>query len=283
MEAVMGKLDGRVALITGGARGQGRSHALALAAEGAEIVVADIAADVPVLGYPMASKDQLAETVKLVEDLDRRALGLQVDARDTAQVQAAVDRTLEEFGRIDILLANHGIVDFSTVENTTDEAWNTIVDTNLTGIFKAIRAVIPPMRAAGYGRIVATSSMGARNTSPNLAHYIAAKWGVIGLVKSCALEVKDFGITVNAIAPGAVNTDLFFNQPTYSIFCPDIENPTVEDFEQRMRDTNKGLNGRAYLEPEHVSRAVLYLVTDDGVITGQVMEIGLGGPALGIG
>ena len=131
----MGKLDGRVALITGGARGQGRSHALALAAEGAEIVVCDIAADVPVLGYPMATEDQLAETVKLVESHDRRALGLRVDARDTAQVQAAVDRTMDQFGRIDILLANHGIVDFSTVEKTTDESWNTIVDTNLTGIF----------------------------------------------------------------------------------------------------------------------------------------------------
>jgi SDR family mycofactocin-dependent oxidoreductase len=280
----MGKLDGRVALVTGGARGQGRSHAVAMAAEGADIVVCDIAADVPVIGYPMATQDQLAETVKLVENLDRRALGLQVDARDTAQVQAAADRTMEEFGRIDILLANHGIMGFSTVENTTDESWNTILDTNLTGIFKSIRAVLPHMREAGYGRIVATSSMGARQTSPNLAHYIAAKWGVIGLVKSCALEVADFGITVNAICPGAVNTDLFFNQATYDIFCPDIENPTVEDFEKRLKDSKYGLNGRAYLEPGHVSRAVLYLVTDDdGVLTGQVMEIGLGGPARGIG
>jgi NAD(P)-dependent dehydrogenase (short-subunit alcohol dehydrogenase family) len=191
---------------------------------------------------------------------------------------------MNEFGRIDILIANHGIVDFSTVENTTDESWNTIVDTNLTGIFKSIRAVLPHMREAGHGRIVATSSMGARQPAPNLAHYIAAKWGVIGLVKSCALEVADFGITVNAICPGAVNTDLFFNQPTYNIFCPDIENPTVEDFEKRLKDSKHGLNGRAYLEPEHVSRAVLYLVTDDdGVITGQVMEIGLGGPARSIG
>lgn len=279
----MGKLDGRVALVTGGARGQGRSHALAMAAEGADVVVCDIAADLPGIGYPMATADQLDETVTMIEKTGRRALGLRTDARDTAQVQATVDRTMAEFGRIDILLANHGIVDFSTVENTTDESWNTIVDTNLTGIFKAMRAVIPHMREAGYGRIVATSSMGARQTAPNLGHYIAAKWGVIGLVKSCALEVADFGITVNAICPGAVNTDLFFNQPTYSIFCPDIENPTVEDFEKRLKDNRHGLNGRAYLEPEHATRAVMYLVTDEGVITGQVMEIGLGGPARGIG
>jgi SDR family mycofactocin-dependent oxidoreductase len=279
----MGKLDGRVALVTGGARGQGRSHALAMAAEGADVVVCDIAADLPVIGYPMGTADQLAETVTMIEKLGRRALGVATDARDTAQVQATVDATMEEFGRIDILLANHGIVDFSTVENTTDEAWNTVVDTNLTGIFKAMRAVIPHMREAGYGRIVATSSMGARQTAPNLGHYIAAKWGVIGLVKSCALEVADFGITVNAICPGAVNTDLFFNQPTYNIFCPDIENPTVDDFTKRLKDNRHGLNGRAYLEPGHATRAVMYLVTDEGVITGQVMEIGLGGPARSIG
>jgi SDR family mycofactocin-dependent oxidoreductase len=279
----MGKLTGQVAVITGGARGQGRAHALAMAAEGADIVVCDIAAPVAGLGYPTATPDQLAETVKLVEELDRRALGITMDARETGQVQAAVDRVIAEFGRLDILVANHGIVDFSTVEETTDEMWTTVVDTNLTGIFKVMRAVIPHMRRAGYGRIVATSSSGARVTSPNLAHYISAKWGVIGLVKSCALEVANHGITVNAVCPAAVSTDLFFNQPTYDLFCPDIENPTHEDFMQRMVDTAHGLNGRLYLEPEHVARAVLHLVTDtDGVYTGQVMDVGLGLSARGI-
>ncbi|WP_375476352.1 mycofactocin-coupled SDR family oxidoreductase [uncultured Jatrophihabitans sp.] len=279
----MGQLDGRVAFITGGARGQGRAHALALAAEGADVVVADICADVAAINYPMASEDQLEETVKLIEEHGVRALGLRVDARDTEQVNGAVAQTIAEFGRLDILLANQGIVDFSTVETTTDESWATIIDTNLTGIFKAIRAVIPQMRKQEFGRIIATSSMGARATAPNLAHYIAAKWGVIGLVKTTALEVADFGVTVNAICPGAVGTDLFFNQPTYDIFCPDLPKPvTREQFEKRLDDLNYGLNGVRYLNAEDVSRTMLYLVLDRGLISGQVAEIGLLGPARSI-
>ena len=278
----MGQLDGRVAFITGGARGQGRAHALALAAEGADVVVTDIAADLPELGYPLASPDQLAETVKLVEEYGVRAVGLQVDARDADQLNDAVARTIGDLGRLDILVANHGVIDFSTVEEISDTLWHTIIETNLTGVFKAIRAVIPQMRHQRFGRIVATTSMGARNTAPNLGHYIAAKWGVIGLVKTTALELAGDGITVNALAPGAVETDLFFNQPTYDIFVPDIANPTEEDFRRRLDELDYGLNGVRFLQPGDVSRALLYLVTDRGLMTGQVLELGLGTSARGI-
>lgn len=278
----MGQLDGRVAFITGGARGQGRAHALALAAEGADVVVIDIAADLPELGYPLASADDLAETVKLVREYGVRAEGLQVDARDTEQLNDAVVSTVADFRSLDILVANHGVIDFSTVEETSDTLWHSIIETNLTGVFKAIRAVIPQMRHQKFGRIVATTSMGARNTAPNLGHYIAAKWGVIGLVKTTALELASDGITVNALAPGAVETDLFFNQPTYDIFVPDIANPTEEDFRRRLDELDYGLNGVRFLQPEDVSRALLYLVTDRGLMTGQVLELGLGTSARGI-
>jgi SDR family mycofactocin-dependent oxidoreductase len=273
----MGKLDGRVALITGGARGQGRAHAVALAEEGADVIVCDIAAPIPEVPYPMASVSDLEETVRLVEKAGRQAIGVEADMRDSGQVQAVVDRAMSEFGRIDVLVAQHGVISFNTIDAMSDEQWSSVLDTNLTGIFKILRAVIPHMRTAGFGRIIATSSMAGRQAHPNLPHYVAAKWGVIGLVKACALENADHGITANAICPSSVATDLYFNEPTYKLFCPDIENPTKDDFERRLREHGHGLNGRPYLETEHVSRAVVYLATDlDGVITGQVTEIGLG-------
>jgi SDR family mycofactocin-dependent oxidoreductase len=278
-ECAMSRLEGRVALITGGARGQGRAHALALAEEGADIVVCDIAAPIPEVPYPMASGADLEETVRLVEKLGRRAVGVVADMRDTDEVQAVVDRAVSEFGRIDILVAQHGVISFNTIDAMSDEQWSSVLDTNLTGIFKVLRAVIPHMRSAGFGRIIATSSMAGRQAHPNLPHYVAAKWGIIGLVKACALENASYGITANAICPAGVATDLYFNEPMYRLFCPDIENPTKDDFERRLREQGHGLNGRPYLEPDQVSGAVVYLATDlDGVITGQVTEIGLGMP-----
>jgi SDR family mycofactocin-dependent oxidoreductase len=276
----MGLLSGQVALITGGARGQGRAHAIALAREGADIVVTDIAADLPTVDYPMARPADLEETVRLVEKEDRRALGIQADMRDTAAVQGVVDQAIAEFGRIDILVANHGAINYGPLESFTDEMWDTVLQNNLTGYFKVMRAVIPHMRAQQYGRIICTASFGARGGYPNLPAYGAAKWGVLGLVKGTALEVANAGITVNAVCPAAVGTDLFLNQPTYDLFCPDIANPTHEDFEARLAQNNAGLNGRRYLDAEHISRAVVFLATDlDGVMTGQVQDVGLGSSA----
>jgi SDR family mycofactocin-dependent oxidoreductase len=276
----MGQLTGQVALITGGARGQGRAHAIALAREGADIVVTDIAADMETIDYPLATPADLEETVRLVEKEDRRCLAIQADMRDTTAVNGAVEATLAEFGRVDILVANHGVINYGLLENFTDEMWDTVLQTNITGYFKVMRAVIPHMRAQKYGRLICTASFGARGGYPNLPAYTAAKWGVIGLVKGTALEVANAGITVNVVCPAAVGTGLFLNQPTYDLFCPDLPHPTREDFEARLVQNNAGLNGRRYLDAEHVSRAVLFLACDlDGVMTGQVTDVGLGSSA----
>ncbi len=264
----MGTLDGRVAFITGGARGQGRAHALAIAAEGADIVVADAPGQMMDLTYPLGTEDDLRDTAKRVEDLGRRCLPITLDVRDSAAVGAAVEQTLKEMGSLDIVVANAGIVSTGRLEEVSDQIWQQLVDTNLTGVFHTLRAAIPVMRRQRFGRIVVTSSLGGRMGIPQLAAYNATKWGVIGLAKSVALEVAREGITVNVICPTTVQTPMV--QPTGSDDVPD-------DLVRRMMKGNP--IPQPWLQPEDVSRGVLYLVTDPGVITGSVLEIGLGGSA----
>lgn len=271
----MGKLDGKVALITGGARGQGRSHAVTLAREGAEIVVCDVARQIDTVPYPMATSEQLQETVRMVEDLDRRCVAVQADVRDAGQMQGAVDRTLAEFGQLDILLANAGIFSFSTVADMTDQLWDDMVDTNLKGVFHSLRAVLPHMIERRYGRIVATSSMAGRAGFANIGHYVAAKWGVIGLVKSLAMEVAQFGITVNAVCPTVVNTDMVRNPATYRLFRPDLANPTEEQAAEGFAGLN--IMPIQWVEPHDISNAILFLVSDEArYITGNAMPVAAG-------
>ena len=271
----MGKLDGKVAIITGGARGQGRSHAVTLAREGADIVICDIASQIDTVPYPMATSADMEETVRLVEDLDRRCVAVQADVRDGAQMQAVAERAMSEFGRIDILLANAGISSTSTVVDMTDEQWRDMIDTNLTGVFNSIRAVLPHMIERRSGRIVATASMAGRVGMPNIAHYVAAKWGVIGLVKSVAMEVAQYGITVNAVCPTTVNTPMIHNDATYKLFRPDLENPTADDALAAFSSLN--VLPIPWVEPEDISNAILFLISDDArYITGTAVEVAAG-------
>jgi NAD(P)-dependent dehydrogenase (short-subunit alcohol dehydrogenase family) len=269
----MGALDGKAALITGGARGQGRSHALALAREGADIALADIADDISTVPYHLATKADIAATVAQVEALDRRAISFVADMRSTEQVNRVVESTISEFGRIDVLAANAGIISYGSVDETTDEMWANTLETNLTGIFKVTRAVLPHMRRQGWGRVVATASSIARSGRANVAAYAASKWGVIGFVKSCAQDVAGTGITVNALAPSSVETDMIYNPATFKLFCPDLENPTAADFEARVRD----MFGPGHFPAEEVSRALMYFVLDErGVYQGNTMDIEYG-------
>jgi SDR family mycofactocin-dependent oxidoreductase len=261
-------LEGKVALVTGAARGQGRSHALALAAEGADIVAWDVPQAMSSPTYPLGTQEDLDLTATLVTEKGRRCLAMSVDVRDSGQVNAATERTLDEFGRLDIALANAGIVSLAPLVEVTDEAWDEMVATNLTGVFTTLRAVVPPMVAQGWGRIVVTASMGGRMGIKGQSAYNATKWGVIGLAKSLALEVANDGITVNVVCPCTVRTPMV--QPD-----PDREVP--EQFLRQLTRANP--IARPWIEAEDVTRAVMYLVQDPGVLTGTLMEVSLGSSA----
>lgn len=220
------------------------------------------------LSYPLGTESDLRDTVELVNALGRRCTPIAVDVRDSAQVNAAVEQTLRDFGSLDIVLANAGIVSTGLLEEVSDDVWQQLIDTNLTGAFNTLRAAIPVMRRQRFGRIVVTSSMGGRMGIPELAAYNATKWGVIGLAKSVALEVAKDGITVNVICPTTTQTPMV--QPEGGDDIPD-------DLVRRMMKANP--IPQPWLQPEDVSRGIVYLVTDPGVITGSVLEIGLGGSA----
>jgi SDR family mycofactocin-dependent oxidoreductase len=270
----MGRLDGKVAVVTGGARGQGRAHALALAGEGATVVACDAPAAGPDLPYALSSKADLAETVRQVEAGGGSGVGLSLDVRDPAQVQAVVDEAVSRFGRLDVLVANAGICEVIPLEAITDQKWDDMIATNLSGVFYCLRAVVPVMRRHRYGRVVVVSSLAGRRGSSNLVHYSATKFGVIGLAKSVAIEVMHDGITVNVLCPTTVSTPMVHNEANYRAFCPDLDHPTMDDVAPRFAALNP--MRVPWLEPEVMAHAMLNLVTDEGYVTGAVVEVGAG-------
>lgn len=266
-------LDGRVALVTGAARGQGRSHAVSLAAHGADIVALDIAASVPSAPYPLASPGDLAETVRLVEAQGRRAVAVRGDVRSTGDVARAVEAALDNFARLDILIANAGILSFGAISELSDEMWDDVIGTNLTGVFKCCRAAVEAM--SDGGRVVITSSMAGRSGWQNIGHYAASKWGVIGLAKSLAVEVAPRRITVNVVCPSSVNTPMMNNDAAYRLFRPDLDAPTLEDALPAFQEVN--VQPVPYAEPSDISDAVLFLVSDDAhAITGSTLSVAAG-------
>lgn len=231
----MGRVEGRVALVTGAARGQGRSHAVRLAQEGAEIIAVDVCSSLDTVPYPGATSDDLAQTGRLVEDLDRRVLTRQADVRDTAGLEAVVDEAVAEFGHIDIVCANAGIASFGPAWELTDEVWQEMIDVNLTGVWKTTRAVIPRMLAQGTGgSIIITSSTAGLVAFGNLAHYTAAKHGVVGLMKVLAVELAQHHIRVNTVHPTTVDTPMIDNPAVRSLFVPQVQDPSRQDAMQLM-------------------------------------------------
>ncbi|MWA03628.1 mycofactocin-coupled SDR family oxidoreductase [Actinomadura sp. LD22] len=273
----MGKLDGKVAFITGAARGQGRSHAVALAREGADIIAIDTTAKVGTVPYPLATADDLAETVRLVEAAGRRIRAQDADVRDSRALARAVEAGVNAFGRLDIVLANAGVFTRAPTLEMSDDTWQDMIDINLTGVWKSLKASVPHIIAGGRGgAVVITSSLAAVHANESIAHYSAAKAGLVMLMKVMAKELAPHGIRVNTVHPTTVATDMVLNDATYRLFRPDLENPTRADFEEAARTLNR--LPVVALEPEDISNAVLHLVSDDAkYVTGTTHVIDAGG------
>lgn len=271
----MGLLEGKVAFITGGAQGQGRSHAVTLAKEGADIVVTDILEPIPeTLPYETSKPEHLAETVRLVEELDRRCLSIKADARSSSEMKGAVDQAIGEFGKIDILSVNHGLTINVGWDVQTDEIWDTTVDNNLNACWRTARAVIPHMIENGGGAIVFTSSAAAQTAYASLSAYTAAKTGVIGLMRSLATELAPHWIRVNAILPGAVATQMLHSQSVIDMFTGK-PGATIEEMAPPAQAMS--LLPLPWIEPVDISNGLLYLVSDMGrYVTGIELPIDAG-------
>jgi len=276
----MGRMDGKVVMITGAARGQGRSHALRLAEEGADIIAVDICDHIDSVPFPMGNADDLAETVKQVENLDRRIVARTADVRDSAQLQAALSEGLAEFGHIDVLCANAGIASMALTWEITEEQWRDVIDVNLTGVWRSIKAVLPVMIEQGTGgSIVITSSMAGVMGLAGIGHYTATKHAVIGLMRSLVNEVSVHRIRVNTVNPTTVNTPMIQNDAFYQY----AGGTTAEE----MGAVFQALNAIPvpWVEPIDISNAVLYLASDESrYVTGLTLWVDAGlGTKVGTG
>jgi len=269
-------MDGKVAFITGAARGQGRSHALRLAEEGAEIIAVDVCRQVETVPYEMSTADDLAETAKLVEEFDRRILARQADVRDLSQLEEVVQEGVSEFGHIDVVCANAGIASLAPALDIEEDVWNDMIDINLTGVWKTVKAAAKPMveRRQG-GAVVITSSVAGLMGFGNLAHYSAAKHGVVGLMRVLAQELAPYMIRVNTVNPTAVNTSMIHNDAFYRLFRPDLENPTRDDMAEAMLTLNT--LPIPWVDPVDISNAVLWLSSDEArYVTGVALPVDAG-------
>lgn len=273
----MGRVEGKVAFITGAARGQGRSHAVRLAEEGADIIAVDFVQDMDTVPYGLATRDDFELTVKQVEAAGRRIVAVEADVRDYDALKAAVDRGVDELGRLDIVSANAGILSLGKAHELTEQTWVDMIDINLTGVWHTTKAVTQPMIDLGNGgSIIITSSTAGVKGLANAAHYTAAKHGIVGLMKSLVNELSQYRIRVNTVHPTQVNTPLIMNEALWKVFRPDLESPTVEDFEIPSRELSN-LPDVPWMEASDVSNALLFLASDEArYVTGTQLWIDAG-------
>ena len=272
-----GRLAGKVAFISGAARGQGRAHAIRMAEEGADIIGFDAAGPLPSQGAPAASPEDLAETARQVEERDRRVIARQADASDLGAVTAVLDEGIAEFGRLDIVVANAGVQgNPAPIVQTSAVEWGAVIASNLTGVFNTARAAAPHIIAGGRGgSIILTSSSIALRAQPGLGPYGSSKTGIIGLMRALALELGEHSIRVNSIHPTTVRTPMLINDINFRLFRPDLEQPTLEDVEPVYRTLN--VLPVPWVEPEDIANAAVFLASDEGrYITGVALPVDAG-------
>lgn len=271
-----GRLEGKIAFITGAARGLGRSHAVRLAEEGADIIAVDLCAPVATVNtYPGATQDDLDETVRHVEKLGRRIVASVADVRDHGALKSALDAGVAELGGLDIAVANAGIVSFGSAIELTEDQWRDVIDINLTGVWNTARAAAPHLIARGGGSLTFISSIGGLRGMPNVAHYVSAKHGLVGLMRTMANELAPHQVRVNTIHPTNTNTDMIQNPGTYQMFAPDAPEPSQE----AALPAFVSLNALEvpWVEPRDISNALLFLGSDEArYITGVTLPVDAG-------
>ena len=267
-------LDGKVAFISGAARGQGRSHAVRLARAGARIIGFDLVQQIDTVPFAMSTPDDLAETVRLVKEAGSEMVGVEGDVRDQEQVDAAFQAGLDSFGRVDIVLGNAGILhDYKRTWLLDEDEFRNVLDVNVVGVWHTVKAAVPTMIEQGDGgSIVLTGSAASVTGIPNLSGYVASKHAVLGIVRTLAKELGRYQIRVNAIMPGNCNTPMFDNEGIRKLYVPGDPEPSDEEFFKRAAAMTPMRN--PYVEPEDVSEAIAWLVSPTGrYVTGVALPV----------
>jgi (+)-trans-carveol dehydrogenase len=274
----MPDFEGKTAFVTGAGRGQGRSHAVAFAEAGADVVICDIAKDLPRVGYKMASAEDLEETRSLIEAAGAKCLARVTDVRDGAGMAALAADAVRQFGTIDAVSVNQGVVNTGPAWELTDEDWDTVISVNLTGSWRAARAVMPHMIEAKSGAIVFTASINGFMSFANMCGYSASKHGVIGLMRSLAVELGPHGIRCNAVCPSTVPTNML--DPSLEFFAPPgTVNPTYTDIEPAFR--RQHLMPTPFVYPQDITAAVLWLTSAEArFVTGIALPVDAGALAM---
>lgn len=270
----MGELNGKVALITGGARGMGKLYALKFAEEGADIVITDINSAVETVPYELSNKSVMDETLEEIREKGVKAIGIIADVRNEEQVQRAVEKTIESFQKIDILITNAGILTYNKIWEMPEQQWDEMIEICLKGTFLACKHVIPHMIDQQQGKIICISSVNGLRGGKQVGHYVAAKHGVLGLVKSMAMEVGEYGIHVNAICPTAVDTTMANNQATYDRLAnkKELLGEATPAF-----GTHHVFPDQDFINPEDVVNTALYLASDKAKnISGNYIAVDAG-------